>query len=603
MDGAAQRGALARSEDAISILLLAAMALLPLVEIVGRRTLNIGVPGSILIVQHLTLWAAFCGAALAARSDKLLALSTSAFLPERFRPRARVFSSTLAVGVTAWLLLASVDQVRATRHAGDILAMGIPLWIVEAVMPVGLAAVAIRLIRLASGAWPGRLLAAAGVLLPIALQSLPWLQNSWILLLAILGIAAATLVGLPLFACIGGLALLLFWSDGTPVASVPVETLRLTTMPMLPAVPLFTLSGYIMAAGGASERLVRVFTALVGWMPGGAAIVTTLVFAFFTSFTGASGVTILTLGGLLVPVLIKSHYPESFSVGLVTASASIGLLFPPSLPVILYGVNSMQPIDTLFVAGLLPGTLLVLLVAALGVRQDLATGAGRTPFDAREAWVAVRAAKWELLMPIVVLVGIFGGFATLVESAALTVLYATIVECFVYKDLSIRRDLGLVVVEAATLIGGFLIILGVALGLTNYMIDADVPTRLLSWMQTHVESRAVFLLMLNLFLLVVGALMDIYSALFVVVPLIAPLGVAYGVDPAHLGIIFLANLELGYLTPPMGENLFLSSYRFGHPVMRVFRFTLPFYAIIAAGVLLITYFPAMTLGLVQLWRR
>ncbi|HET9481753.1 MAG TPA: TRAP transporter large permease subunit, partial [Candidatus Polarisedimenticolia bacterium] len=370
-------------------------------------------------------------------------------------------------------------------------------------------------------------------------------------------------------------------------------------MSVLPAVPLFTLSGYLLAAGGASERLVKVFDAVVGWLPGGAAIVTTLVFAFFTSFTGASGVTILTLGGLLLPVLIRSGYPESFAVGLITVSGSIGLLFPPSLPVILYGVNSMQPIDTLFLAGLVPGTLLVLLVSALGVRQGMAAGAARKPFSARSAYHAVREAGWELLLPVVVLVGIFGGFATLVEAAALTVLYAFFVECFVYKDLSIRRDLAGVVVDAAALIGGFLIILGVALGLTNYLIDAEVPTRLLDWMQQHIESRAMFLLMLNVFLIGVGAIMDIYSALFVVVPLIIPLGEAYGIHPVHLGIIFLANLELGYLTPPMGENLFLSSYRFGHPVLRVFRFTLPFYAVVAAGVLLITYLPFMTLGLID----
>jgi len=590
-----------RAEDLLSILSLAVMTLLPLIEVAGRQTFNVGVAGSILIVQHLTLVAAFLGAALAARSGRLLALATVDFMPAGVRSRARLFTGAIGAGITAWLIVASLDVLRAFREAGDILAMEIPVWAVTAVMPLGLAAVAVRLIRDASDRWPGRLLACAGLLLPALLQLAPQLQGRGLLLPGLLLIGLATLLGLPLFAAIGGSALLLFWEGAVPVAAVPIETVRLTSFPVLPAVPLFTLSGFILAAGGASERLVRVFTTLVGWLPGGTAIVTTLVFAFFTSFTGASGVTILSLGGLLLPVLLKSGYPEPFSLGLITVSGSIGLLLPPSLPVILYGVRATQPIDKLFLGGMVPGMLLVLLVAAWGVRQDLLTGGRRKPFVPGAAARAVWEAKWELLMPIVVLIGLLGGFATNVEAAALTVLYALVVECFVYRDLSFRRGLPRVFVDAATLIGGFLIILGMALGLTNYLIDAEIPMRLLAWVKVHVASRFIFLLVLNVFLLLVGALMDIYSAIFVVVPLIAPLATAYGVDPIHLGIIFLANLELGYLTPPMGENLFLASYRFGHPVMKLFAHTIPFYVILLVGVLLITYVPGMTLGLVRLW--
>jgi tripartite ATP-independent transporter DctM subunit len=271
--------------------------------------------------------------------------------------------------------------------------------------------------------------------------------------------------------------------------------------------------------------------------------------------------------------------------------------------VILYGVYAQQPIDTLFVAGFIPGILLVTAVAAWGVRQDFVTGAARPRFALAEAGEALWDAKWELLLPVVVLWGIFGGFATMVEAAALTVFYAVVVECFVYRDLSPARGLSQATLDCATLVGGFLIILGMALGLTNYLIDADVPTRVLAWVRLHIASRWAFLLALNVFLLAVGALMDIYSAIFVVVPLITPIAAAYGVDPIHLGIIFLANLELGYIVPPMGENLFLSSYRFGHPVMRVFRFTLPFILILGAAVLLITYLPVMTLGLGRLLGR
>ena len=351
----------------------------------------------------------------------------------------------------------------------------------------------------------------------------------------------------------------------------------------------------MLGAGRASDRLVRVFTALVGWLPGGAAVVTTLVFAFFTSFTGASGVTILTLGGLLLPVLLKSRYPEPFSIGLVTVSGSIGLLLPPSLPVILYAVNAQVPADDLLIGGIVPGIVFVVLVALWGVREGARAGAERTPFRVADAGSAVWEAKWDLLLPVVVLVAIFGGFATMVEAAALTVLYAVFVQCVVHRDVRPVRDLPRVFGECASLVGGFLLILAVAQGLTNYLSFAEVPTRALAFVQAHVESPIVFLLVLNVFLLIVGALMDIYSAIFVVVPLIVPIAAAYGIHPVHLGIVFLANLELGYLTPPMGENLFLSAYRFNRPVMRVFLDCLPFYIVIAVGVLVITYVPELTL--------
>jgi C4-dicarboxylate transporter, DctM subunit len=415
-------------------------------------------------------------------------------------------------------------------------------------------------------------------------------------------LALATAAGLPIFAALGGAALLLFRADGAPVASVPIDAYALTSMPILPAVPLFTLSGYVLGAGRASDRLVRVFMALVGWLPGGVAVVTTLVFAFFTSFTGASGVTILTLGGLLLPALIKSRYPEGFSIGLVTVSGSIGLLLPPSLPVILYAVNARVPANELLIGGILPGVVFVVLVALLGVREGRRSGATRAEFRLDEARRAVWAAKWDLLLPLVVLVAIFGGFATMVEAAALTVLYAVFVQCVVYRDVSVWRDLPRVFGDCACLVGGFLVILAVAQGLTNYLTFAEVPTRALAFVQAHVTSPLVFLLVLNVFLLIVGALMDIYSAIFVVVPLIVPIAAAYGIDPVHLGVVFLANLELGYLTPPMGENLFLSAYRFDKPVLRVFRYSLPFYVVLAIGVLVITYLPALTMWPVRLLR-
>jgi len=594
---------LGHAETGLVVLALAAMAVLPILEIVLRRTVRVGVPGSILIVQHLTLLIAFLGAALAAREGKLLALSTGSFVPERLRDRLRVLGHAAGAGVSAWLTVAALEFVRSEQQAGRILTLGVPLWAVLAVMPLCFAAIALRLAWTASPHTLGRALAAAGLALPALIAALPGLEGRALLAPGLVVLALATLAGLPIFAALGGAALLLFQADGAPVASVPIDAYSLTSMPILPAVPLFTLSGYVLGAGRASDRLVRVFTALVGWLPGGAAVVTTLVFAFFTSFTGASGVTILTLGGLLLPVLLKSRYSEGFSIGLVTVSGSIGLLLPPSLPVILYAVNARVPADELLIGGIVPGIVFVLLVALWGVREGRRSGAARTSFRAAEARRAVWAAKWDLAVPVVVLVALFGGFATMVEAAALTVLYAAFVQCVVHRDVRPVRDLPRVFGECASLVGGFLIILAVAQGLTNYLSFAEVPTRALAFVQAHVESPLVFLLVLNVFLLIVGALMDIYSAIFVVVPLIVPIAAAYGIHPVHLGIVFLANLELGYLTPPMGENLFLSAYRFEMPVMRVFRYSLPFYVVIAVGVLVITYLPALTLWPLRLLGR
>ncbi len=592
----AARGA-ARAEDAVSIAAIGLLATLPLLEIVLRKTFRVGIPGSILIVQHLTLVVTFAGAALAARSDRLLALETGTFLPDSWRPPARWFAYAVGVGFCAWLARGGLGFALAERQGGKILVLGIPSWAVVALMPAAVGLIGLRLAWLSSDRKLWRALSLAGLAIPLALGT-DGIGASLVVPGVGLIIVAAAL-GLPIFAALGGLALLAFHAVAVPAATVPAAAYTLTTLPVLPAVPLFTLTGYILAAGKASDRVVRAFDALVGWLPGGPAIVTTLVFAFFTSFTGASGVTILSLGGLLYPVLLKSHFGERFSLGLVTVSGSIGLLLPPSIPIMLYAVRAQLPIDKMFLGGILPGILLVVLVALLGVREGRKVPESRQPFAWREAAAATRGAIWELLLPVVMLVAIFGGFATTVEAAALTVLWALLIQCVIHRNVSITRDLPKIFLDAAVLVGGFLIILSVALALTDYFNFAEIPDHALAFVQAHVHSKVVFLLALNVFLLIVGAMMDIYSAIFVVVPLVTPMATAYGIDPIHLGIIFLANLELGYLTPPMGENLFLAAYRFDKPVLGVFRATLPFYAIIAAGVLLITYVPAMTLWLAR----
>ena len=589
--------AASRVENGLVIASLATMAALPILEIALRKLFRFGVPGSILIVQHLTLIVTFLGAAIAARSERLLALASGTFLPKRWQPWAKGIASALGVGICAWLAVGGIEFVRSERLGGKILTLGVPSWVVVAVIPIAFAVIGARLVWLASPRRAVRLAVLSGLLLPALLGREA--TSSALVAPGVGLILAGGALGLPVFAVMGGVSIVLFHAQGVPAASIPAAAYTLTSFPVLPAVPLFTLTGLVLASGKASDRVVRVFDALVGWLPGGPAIVTTLVFAFFTSFTGASGVTILSLGGLLLPVLVKSGFTDRFSLGLVTVAGSIGLLLPPSVPIMLYAVRAQQPVDKMFLGGIVPGVFLVTLVAAWGVRHGLRVPSARKAFTVREAAASVRGAIWELLLPVVMAIALFGGFATTVEAAALTVLWALLIQCVIHRDVSVTRDLPKILLDTSVVVGGFLIILAMALSLTDYFSFAEIPTKALAFVQQHVHSKYVFLLVLNVFLLLVGALMDIYSAIFVVVPLVVPMAAAYGLDPIHLGIIFLANLELGYLTPPMGENLFLSAYRFDKPVLTVFRATLPFYAILALGVLLVTYVPVMTLWLAR----
>jgi len=589
-----------RAENGISVAILCGMALLPLLEIVGRRLWRTGVPGSTALVQHATLWVGFLGAAISARDGRLLSLgAVVGLLPARIRPAASRFVSSVSAAISLLLCLAGLSLVRVELADGRYLLPHVPLWAAEAVIPAGFALAAWRILRSSARSWPGRagtaVLAVAGTLAAssdLILRGGPFAASLVLL-------AAATILGAPIFVALGGLAVLLFRHAQVPVGAIPAEMYRLVTSPTLPTLPLFTFAGYILTAGNASGRLVRLFRALVGWMPGAIAVVAVLVCAFFTTFTGASGVTIIALGGILLPALLAERFPENFSVGILTSAGSLGLLFPPCLPVILYAVVGGIPVNRMFLGGLLPGVLLVLLMSAWAVRTGLISGSRKTVFSLRELRGAVWEAKWEILLPVIVLLGIFGGFATTVEAAAMTVLYAFCVETFVTRGLSVRRELMRIGTESATLIGGVLIILAAAMGLTSYMVDAGIPDAILSWVTGTIHSRILFLAVLNLFLLVVGSLMDIFSAIVVVVPVITPLAPVYGIDPVHLGVIFLANLQLGYLTPPVGMNLFLSAYRFDRPLGAIYRSVVPFFLILLAGVAAITYLPALTTALLS----
>jgi len=576
-------------ENAVLSLLLGLLVTLPLLEALLRKTLHVGVSNSAAIVQHLTLVVGMLGAAVAARENRLLALSRLGdLLTGRWREVGVAFSGSTAVAVSVLLGAAGVDFVLAERPSGQILAYGIPVWVVQLSIPAGFGLTALRLAGHAAESWSSRavvvLLAGVWILL-----------GHWSPMSAIMVLGLATLAGVPAFVTLAGVALALFKQAGEPLASIPIAQYSLVTNAILPTIPMFTLAGYVLAEGGAPQRLVRVFQAIFGRLRGGAAIMTATACAFFTSFTGGSGVTILALGGLLMPVLLSRHYKERDALGLITGAGSLGLLLPPCLPLILYSIVARVPMESMFLGGILPAMVMLIATASWGIFAQGPSKKDDAPaFDAREAIGALWLAKWELLMPVVALGALFGGFATPVEAAALTALYALCIETLVYRDLTFTAGLPRVMAECGLLIGGVLLVQSVALGFTNYLVDAEIMARAADWATSAIHSRWVFLLALNLFLLIVGCLMEIYAAIVIQAPLLVTIGHSFGIDPVHLGIIFLANLELGYLTPPVGLNLLLSSYRFKKSVPEVLRAVTPVTLVMSAGVLLITYVPALT---------
>ena len=411
-----------------------------------------------------------------------------------------------------------------------------------------------------------------------------------VLLLILLAI-----IGLPLFIVLGAGGLYASLSAELDPVILIIELYRLANQPNLITIPLFTFAGMVMAAGGSPKRLIKLFNALLGWMPGGLAMAAIVSCSFFTAFTGASGVTIIALGGLLYPLFIQSNYPEKFSLGLLTSSGSLGLLFPPSLAILLYGIVSGTNIDDLFLAGIVPGFILLVMLSLYSYKSARIWHEASHPFSFKILRTAINETKWDILLPLLVITGIFGGFVTVTEAAAITAAYALFIETLIYKEIKIKNDLPEILIDTAVLVGSILIILGVAMGLTNLLIDTQLPSKLFDLIETHIDSQLQFLLLLNLFLLVIGAMMDIFSAIVVVVPLIMPLALRYQIDPVHLGILFLANLEIGYMTPPVGINLFIASQRFGKDILTLFQSALPFLAIMLIWLLMISYIPALTL--------
>jgi len=405
-------------------------------------------------------------------------------------------------------------------------------------------------------------------------------------------------LGAPLFTVFSGLTLfLLFFSDIDSSAMI-IEMYRIATTPIFVAIPFFTFAGYLLSESKAPRRLIGLTDALLGWLPGGLSIIALITCSAFTALTGATGLTIIALGGILLPALLQGKYPEKFSLGLVTNSGTLGLLFPPSLPIIIYAIVSKVPINHLFLAGLLPGILMILLLSVFSVQKAIIAEVPRTRFNTTQMFKALRDAIWELPLPLVVLGGIYSGYFAVSEAAAITAVYVFLVEVVIYRDIK-WRELPQVMRKSMVLVGGSLIILGAALGFTNYLIDAEVPMQLFNLFKAYTDSPFVFLILLNLFLLVVGCLLDIFSALIVVVPLITPVASAYGINPIHLGIIFLANLQIGALTPPVGMSLFISSLRFEKPMSKIISASLPFIIVLLLVLAIITYVPWFSLALLK----
>jgi C4-dicarboxylate transporter, DctM subunit len=412
-------------------------------------------------------------------------------------------------------------------------------------------------------------------------------------------------LGAPLFAVILAVAMIGFYSQGVDLSVIPIEIYRISDTSVLVALPLFTFAGYILAESQTSKRVVRLSHVVLGWIPGGLAIVSLMACALFTAFTGASGITIVALGALLYPALIQDGYPENFSIGLVTTSGSLGLLFAPSLPLILYGIIAQQmtagadvSIEKLFLAGLLPGLLMLFILSGWSLWKNRFMPIPKKKFDFKEAFSAVKEAKWEIPLPIFVLGGVYGGFFAISEAAAVTALYVLVVEVFIYREISIRK-LPEIMRESMVMVGGILLILGVSMASTNFLIDAEVPTRLFNFIQAHVTEKITFLILLNILLLMLGAILDIFSALVIMVPLILPVAVSYDINPVHLGIIFLANMQIGYFTPPVGMNLFIASYRFKKSIVSLYRSTIPFMFLLLIAVFIITYWPGLSMVFIE----
>ncbi len=595
-----------RLDEATASAALALMTLIPLIEMLLRPLLGRGVENAPVLVQHLGLVLAMFGAAAAERHGHLTTLGTGLGSAggERLQRTVQVFaraSAALICGLLAW---ASWRFVQSEMSAAHTLAYGLPVWWAQCAMPACFLLLGWRL-GARCGVVPWLRLACA-VLFPalgLALGS-AWNGAAVPLWPLALWLLAVLLAGAPIFAALGGLALALFWQDGLPLASVALSHYQITVNASLPALPLFTLAGLIFARTGAAQRLGTVFMALFGGGVSGVVIAAAVLCSFFTAFTGGSGVTILALGGLLLPLLRDAGFEQRRGISLVTSASALGVLLAPSVPLLMYAIIARVPITTMVLAGLVPAVVMVAFLLVFGgyLKRGGAAAAAAVPAPLvakPRAAAAAWAAKWEIMAPVVAVGSLVSGLATPTESAALTAAYAVLTQAVAHRELSLRLMLKCLS-DAAQVIGGVMLILGMALGLTNYLVDAGIPNAAIEWVQGVIPNRFVFLLVLNLFLLAAGALMEIFAAIVVLVPLLLPVALSYGIDPVHFGIIFLANMEMGFLCPPAGMNLYFASAMFGKPVRYVAASVLPALFAIFLGTMAISWLPLLATGLPQL---
>ena len=580
-------------------IIIALLISLPVLEVVARFFGTTAITSSRMVVQHLTLWVGFFGAVLASSRGKLLSLSSSnLFEPESSFSIKHFIAKSTSLIILISLFWGSLQLVTVEYQYPVNISPLISRWFAQSIMPISLMLMSVILFFKSYSSLKNKFALLISILLFLSIVSIPQVRESSVTLwFSFFSIIFSLFYGLPIFLGLGGIAALLFWFDWTPLSAISAETYRIVVSPTLPTIPLFTIAGFLLAESKSSIRLLSLFQALFGWIPGGTPIVLVIICGFFTAITGGSGVTILALGGLLMPMLIKDGFSKDFSLGLITVSGSIGLLFPPSLPLIIYGVTAGVSIKSIFLGGIIPGLLILVIVASWAIFSSKRQSVAVYDFKINNIKSALIESKWEIAIPFIIMFGIFGGYMTLVETAAISALYVLFITVVIYRDISFSK-VGNILIDCCALIGGVLIILGVAMGLTSYIIDAEVPMTLLEWVKTNISSKYIFLILLNLFLLIVGCMMDIFSATIIVVPLIKPIAAYFGIDPIHLAIIFIANLELGYLTPPVGMNLFLSAYRFDESMKSVYTSTMPFYFVMLFCVILITYFPILSTWLV-----
>jgi tripartite ATP-independent transporter DctM subunit len=605
-------------EEIFCAVSLCLLALFPIIESV-TRFFRTGILGSSALTSHLLLFAGLLGGMICTRSEGHLAISLVHYVPEgKIKNRLAVFCNLFSVFVAVVIAWSSVSFIKIGLNGNKIAFFSDR--VLAVIIPVAFCIIAFRFAR-RTGLSGWKIAMPVLTVLFGTLASFPviakiiwgfdmpdsvfeicdkfYIFSYYVKTPFVILIILAALGGTPLFIIMGGLALLLMQASGGEMDSVAADIYSALTNQNIIAIPLFTIVGFFLSESRAGQRLVNTFRGFFSWLPGGIIIVTVIICAFFTSFTGASGVTILALGGILYTIL-KEHlkYPEEFSIGLLTSVGSIGLLFPPSLPLILVGTVTQTNIFHLFLGGIAPGFILVTAMAFFGIFISFKTKIPVEKFEGAKALLALKDSAFEILLPILLIAGYFSGILSLVEIGAAAVLYVFIVEVFINRDIKLF-DIKKVFDKAIPIIGGVLSILALSKALSYYIVDTQAPANIASWMYNAISSKFIFLLLLNLSLLVVGCLMDIFSAILIVLPLIVPLGQIYGINPVHLGIIFIVNLEVGYITPPVGLNLFLASFRFKKPFVDICRYVSPFLLVRLAVVILVTYLPWLSTFLIS----